>query len=113
MIEQFRFGTMVVDGTTYNSDIKIIEGRVIAGWWRKKGHMVEIEDVRDILAAEPDILVLGRGEPGRMRITDSLRERLRIKGIELIEEKTSEAVQIYNRLSEKGDRVAAGFHLSC
>jgi len=113
MIDNFSFGTMTVKGCTYTSDIKIIRREVISDWWRKRGHMVDVEDVQDILAARPDILILGRGEPGRMRVTDALRDRLEKSGIELIVENTREAAETFNRLIEKGASVAAGFHLGC
>jgi len=33
--------------------------------------------------------------------------------VELIEEKTVEAVKLFNRLFKQGKNVSAGFHLSC
>jgi len=113
MIEQYTFGNIVVNGVNYNNDIKIIQGSVVPEWWRKSGHFVEVDDIQDILKSKPDILVIGKGQPGQMKSTDTLRKFLKNCDIELIEEKTSEAVETFNRLSKKGKNVAAGFHLSC
>jgi hypothetical protein len=113
MIEQYTFGNIVVNGVTYNNDIKIIQGSVVSEWWRKSGHFVEVDDIQDILKSKPDILVIGKGQPGQMKSTDTLRKFLKKCDIELIEKKTSEAVETFNRLSKKGKNVAAGFHLSC
>jgi len=43
------FYRIVVNGVTNTKDIKIVQGRVISDWWRKKGHSVGIEDIQDIL----------------------------------------------------------------
>ena len=113
MIEQYSFGNIVINGETYINDIKIIQGKVVPECWRKSGHFVDVDDIQDILKSKPDILVLGKGSPGQMKSTESLREFLKNNGIELIEEKTSEAVKTFNRLFKAGKNVSAGFHLSC
>jgi len=33
----------------YSSDLKIINGKVFPEWWRKSGHIVNAEDIHDIL----------------------------------------------------------------
>lgn len=113
MIENFSFGNIVVNGITYTNDIKIIQGKVIPAWWRKKGHQVNIDDIQDIIDENPKILVLGKGKPGMMKSTRSLCEFLKQNDIDLIEEKTSTAIKTFNRLFKQGKNVCAGFHLTC
>ncbi len=113
MITEFSFGRISVDGKFYNNDLKIVAGKPVANWWRKSGHRVEIEDVQDILNARPEIVVIGTGAPGYMRIADGLRRRFQEDSIELIEEPTARAVETFNRLLHEGRRVCAGFHVSC
>jgi hypothetical protein len=113
MITEFSFGRIVVNGKIYTDDIKIIDGKVISDWWRKKGHRVDLEDISDILEAQPDILVIGRGTPGLLKSTASLREYLASSHIELIEKKTPKAIAAFNQLFQGGRKVAAGFHISC
>ena len=113
VIENFAFGRIVVSGTIYSNDIKIVQGKVISEWWRKRGHLVEQEDIEDILASKPDILVIGKGKLGLLKVSPMLRKFLAKTGIKLIEEKTTKAVYIFNRLSEEGKNVAAGIHTSC
>jgi len=113
MIDRFRFGTITVDGQPYNSDIKIIHGSVVTDWWRGSGHIVDVGDVRDILQNRPDVVVIGKGDPGYMKVADSLREYAGINGIELIEENTRAAIHTFNRLCKAGKKVAAGFHVGC
>lgn len=113
MIQEYRFGSMKVAGRTYHDDLKIIAGEVHARWWRKEGHTVEVDDVSDILAVRPDILVVGQGKPGYMQVTASLRSVLADAGIHLIEEPTATALQTFNRLQQEGRNVAGAFHLTC
>jgi len=113
MITDFSFGKIVIEGQTYGDDVKIVNGQVISGWWRKRGHRVDIEDVADILESRPDILVIGKGSPGLLKSTASLREYLSGQHVELIEKKTAKAIKVFNQLFQEGRRVAAGFHITC
>jgi hypothetical protein len=113
MIEDYNFGKIVVDGMTYRDDIKIVQGRVVSDWWRRSGHTVHLEDISDILATVPDVLVIGKGNPGYMQVAPDLKEHLRQSGIRLIEEKTAQAVKTFNRMCREGRHAAAGFHLTC
>ncbi len=113
MIEQYAFGKIVVSGAAYSSDLKIINGQVVSGWWRKAGHFVDIDDVADILAARPQYMVIGMGKPGLMKATGALRKEFERLGVELVEQPTATAVQTFNRLHDAGKIVCAGFHLTC
>ncbi|MFP4348751.1 MAG: Mth938-like domain-containing protein [Thermodesulfobacteriota bacterium] len=113
MIQDYGFGKITVDGETYSNDIKIIDGRVVPEWWRDEGHRITLEDIQDILDKAPDILVVGTGYYGNMKSTDTFRTGVKDRGIELIEEKSGQAVKTFNQLREEGKDVAAGFHLTC
>mgnify|MGYP001818685236 FL=1 len=113
MISDFSFGRIVANGQTCSNDIKIVEGTLISDWWRKSGHTVEIEDLKDALDTELEIMVIGKGQPGYMKVTDSLRDLLAEKNVTLIEEPTPKAIETFNRLYKEGRRVAGGFHVGC
>ena len=113
MITDFSFGKIVVNGKTYSDDIKIVRGQVIADWWRKSGHRVDVEDIADILESGPDIVVVGKGSPGLMKTSTHLRESMVANNIMLIEKKTSKAIEVFNKLFQEGRKVAAGFHITC
>ena len=63
MIEKYSFGSIVVDGKQYTSDIKIIDGVVIPNWWRKEGHSLCREDIEDIIEEKPDTWLLVQAAP--------------------------------------------------
>jgi hypothetical protein len=110
---EYSFGRIIVDGQTCNSDIKIVSGKLVPNWWRNSGHTVEVEDVQDVIDSNSTILVIGKGQPGYMKVTESLRKRLEKNDIELIVEQTSDAIQTFNRLIQAGKQVSAGFHVGC
>ncbi len=113
MLENYSFGRIEAKGTPYTEDIKIINGEVVPEWWRKNGHRLAVSDIQDILKADPDILVIGKGHSGNMAVPDSVAEEIRGKGIDLIAENTGSAVETFNRLQDEGKNVAGGFHLTC
>ncbi len=113
MIENYRFGEIIIQGKKFTSDIKINSKKeIISPWWRKQGHVADVEDVEDLLEENPEILILGQGDPGLMKASSALKKVLKEKNIELIEAPTKVAIEEYNRLKDK-KRVVAGFHLTC
>ncbi len=112
-IGHYRFGEIEVDGKRYTGDIKIIDGSVVSNWWRAEAHELAGSDIEDILSEAPEILVVGMGLPGYMKVRDELRERLAASGISLIDEPTPDAVATFNRLNNSGKKVAGAFHLTC
>jgi hypothetical protein len=113
MLSGYRFGRIAAKGRTYTDDIKVIDDRVIPDWWRQRGHQVDIDDVADLLAADPETVVFGTGSAGRMTLTDALKQTLEDRGIEWVAAPTAEAVQTFNRLLTSRQSVAGGFHLTC
>ena len=113
MIDSYSFGRIVVNGNAYANDIKIIGDAVVPEWWRTSGHTVAPEDVADLVQALPDIVVIGKGKPGFMSVSPEVKRLFSDQGIRLIEEKTSRAIQTFNRLHKEGRKVCAGFHLTC
>lgn len=115
MIEQYSTGGsfMMVQGTKYYQDLKIIQGRVKDNWWRKEGHRLHDEDIGDILSAKPKVLVIGTGYAGNMRVPQTLFTRLEAENIKVIVKRTSEATKTFNSLFARGNNVAGAFHLTC
>jgi hypothetical protein len=111
-IESYRFGHLVVDGQRYDRDVIILPDGVRGGWWRKEGHALHPADLDLVFQARPDLLVLGQGAFGRMRVTREARRALEAAEIELVVQPTKQACQSYNRLCEQQE-VAAALHLTC
>lgn len=111
MIDSYSFGRIIIDGKTYTSDIILYPDRVDDSWWRKSGHLLQKEDLRDITQDNPEVLIVGTGAYGLMKVLDETKQFLESKGIELRAEETEEACKTYNELKEKR-KVVAAFHLT-
>jgi hypothetical protein len=112
MIESYSFGYIVIDGKSYTSDVVIYADRVDDSWWRKRGHLLTLEDLKGVIAEGTKTLIIGTGRSGLMRVPPETLQYLTSRGFEVIVENTGDACQSYNRLSQQGPVIAA-LHLSC
>ena len=113
MIEDYGFGSMTILGEKHRNDLKIIDKEVVGNWWRKEGHAIYAEDIDDILYSPAEILVVGTGAYGGMKLTEEATRAIKGRGIQLVAVPTKEAVTIFNTLHGQGKRVAGAFHLTC
>lgn len=111
-IQNYRFGQIVIDGQTYDRDLIILPGRVLVGWWRQEGHVLNVADLKAVFDAAPDLLVVGQGAQKRMIVPGETRRALEKAGIELIAEPTDKACQTYNARRVQCV-TAAALHLTC
>jgi hypothetical protein len=112
MIESYGFGRITINGRRYSRDVIIFPDNVKDGWWRKEGHRLSLEDLKDVFEAKPEVLVIGTGYSGLMKVPQEVKDYVKSKNIQLIVENTRKACQTYNRLS-RSRKVIAAFHLSC
>jgi len=79
MIDSYYFGHIIVDGKEYASDVIIFPDRVKAGWWRIEGHALHIEDIEDVIGEKPEVLIIGTGYVGMIRVLSETEERLNLR----------------------------------
>lgn len=111
-IEGYRFGRIVVDGRAYDRDLILTPDEVFSNWWRDEGHSLSPRDLDKALTANPEVLVIGMGSLGLMKVPVETSEYLQAAGIEVIAQSTSAACETYNHLSRE-KRVVAALHLTC
>ena len=112
MIDSYSFGSITVDGKRYASDVIIYPDRVDGSWWRREGHNLHLEDLQEVLRYRPEVLVIGQGKPGLMKVGSELVGELTQRGIEVRVAPTARAVRMYNDLCA-GRKVVAALHLTC
>ncbi len=112
MIDSYSFGKISIDGKEYRTDVIVLQDRVEDGWWRKEGHQLHIKDIEPFLRNGLNVLVIGTGAHGMMKVLPETKRFFESRGIEVIIEKTAEACKIYNKLS-KSKSVVAALHLTC
>lgn len=112
MIDSYSFGRIVIDGKTYTSDVILYPEKVYSNWWRRCGHLLQKEDLEDVIKYKPEVLIVGTGANGLMKIHEETKRFVESMGIRLIALETSEACETYNELRYK-KKVVAAFHLTC
>jgi hypothetical protein len=112
-VDAYGFGEITIDGTSYSSDVIIWPSHVKNPWWRVEGHNLTADDLAEVLADPPRVLVIGTGYYGRMAVPPQTLQALQEKGIETHVAATSEAVAEFNRLAEKYADIVAALHLTC
>jgi hypothetical protein len=120
MIEEYKFGSLTIDGRIYDYDLEVRWNGEILKWWRKESHIIDIDDVQAALGQNPDIIIIGTGESGMAKVTDGLKHELKTKGIQLIVDFTEQATKTFNIINEdsaeeEGEqrKVIGFFHLTC
>jgi hypothetical protein len=110
-IEGYEFGRVLVDGDEHRGDVIVLPRRVVAGWWRRDGHGLVLDDLAGVLDELPERLLIGTGADGRLRPDPATLESLRSRGIEVVALPTGEAVRLFADLDP--NRTAAALHLTC
>jgi len=131
MIEEYHFGSIKIDGKTYDHDVevrwtpnqnKFSTGQAVEvlKWWRKEGHVVDFEDVRRAVEQNPETIIIGTGESGLVKVKEEVKNGVKSRGIKLIIDRTEEAVKTFNIITEesieeegKQKKVIGLFHLTC
>ena len=113
-IETYRFGRLVVDGHSYTTDLLLWDGTVQSHWRRVAGHRLVLEDIAPALdQARPEIVLVGTGAMGLMKVDPGLVAALSGRRIHLEALPTGKAVDRFNGLASEGRRVLGAFHLTC
>ena len=112
-IGAYEFGRIEIDGQTYTSDVIVLPTGVSSNWRRDEGHTLKPADLSAVLEASPEVLVVGQGAYGAMRVTDETLASLKDAGIEAVCTPTAQAAEIYNERTQRGEAVAAALHLTC
>jgi len=112
IIQSYSFGKMEIDGSTFTSDLIIYPDRIEASWWRQSGHRLVLADIRPVLEEKPDVLIIGTGFMGLMKVSEEVFRFAKERPIELVVEKTKKAADAYNRHFIDKKTIGA-FHLTC
>jgi len=113
ILDAYSFGRLTIDGIPYAKDIIIYpDGQILSPWWRKQGHVLEANDIQELIQSDPEIIIAGTGYSGLMQPREELSQLLDDKNIQFIVERTGTAVQTYNQLAAE-KKVGCCFHLTC
>ena len=108
---------MIVNSESITPDLMILpSGHILKNWRRKKGHLLAYDDIQPIVDATPEVLIVGTGAFGLMKIDPNLIETLKTitkNPLKLIHLRTGQATERYQREIQDNKKIAACFHLTC
>lgn len=110
-INSYKFGVIKINEQIYTDDIIIFPDKIHSPWWRKEGHKLYIEDIKEVIEYSPQNLIIGTGKSGFMKIPKKTINYLENMNIKVYIYKTPQAVKKFNKI-DKNYTVAA-LHLTC
>jgi len=112
-IDGYSFGKITIDGKQYVSDLIIYPDRVDDKWWRQEGHLLQMEDLEEVFASKPVVLIVGQGQPGLMKVDPKVETYCHQNNIKISITPTEQAVEEFNRSTGTKEKVIACLHLTC
>ncbi len=112
IIDSYQFGQIVIRDQKYTSDVIIFPGRVEDNWWRKTGHQLCLKDIAEVMTENLEVLIVGTGASGLMKVLSEVERSVKTQGIKLIVEATDKACLTYNQLCQS-QRAVAALHITC
>jgi hypothetical protein len=120
MIEEYKFGNILIDGKEYQEDVEVRWTNEVLPWSKEENHLVGLEDVTRAVGVKPEIIVIGTGESGNVQILQEVKDYFEEHGIKLIIDLTEQATKTFNIIKEESleedgrqARVIGLFHLTC
>ncbi|MGB2662200.1 MAG: Mth938-like domain-containing protein, partial [Candidatus Omnitrophota bacterium] len=60
-IDSYTFGSITVNGKRYTSDLIVFPDKIQSYWQRLDSHILNLDDLKEVMEYGPEILVVGRG----------------------------------------------------
>ncbi len=111
MIDQFEYGSIVLDGETYRSNVFIYPDGSIERWRPGGDNRLRRKDAARMVEAEPETVVIGLGTAGRMTVTPAAQRSFEEAGIEPLTYRTHKACDTYRELRRRR-RLGAILHIT-
>jgi hypothetical protein len=110
-INSTSFGEVKINGKTYYSDMTV--------WWdgkiefREKSHVFDHNEFFRIARRKPEIIVIGTGQSGIVKVPDEVKQLAEEKKITIYEETSPKAIEIFNAFVSEKKRVVCVVHTTC
>jgi hypothetical protein len=113
------FGTVTIDGKTYDHDVIVrLSGAVEK---RKKklskkyfgtSHVISKDEAKFVFEKGCDLLVIGTGHEGNVHLSPEASDFFKKKGCEVTLQKTPKAIKTFNRARVRGHKIGL-IHVTC
>lgn len=110
-INSVKFGEIIIDKKVYYSDMIV--------WWdgkieyQEKTHEFGMDQFLRLLGRKPEIIVIGTGMSGVVKIPEEVEQVAKDKGVEIFKEVSPKAAKMFNAFVAYKKRVVAVIHSTC
>ena len=110
-INKTSFGQIIIDLRKYDYDVWIFPDDTVKR--RTSDHEFTREEFELMAQKSPEIIVIGTGQSGLVKVLDETKNAARDKKIRLMIGKTPDIVKVFNDLKKEKKRIAAVVHVTC
>ena len=110
-IQYVKFGEVKIDNHVFYSDMIV--------WWDgekefvAKNHVFDMKMFSRLLRKKPDVVVIGTGQQGMVKISDDVFQLAKEKGIKVFVDTSAKAADIFNGMLATGKKAVAFIHTTC
>jgi len=109
-IDSTYFGSVVIDGRKFDTDMVVCWDGDLRE--RQKSHVFEKREFEDLMMKDPEVIIIGTGQSGLVKVDPSTDIAAKLGGIDIIVAKTPIAIQEFNKLVKKKKAIAV-IHVTC
>jgi len=105
------FGSITISGKKYDHDVYVFWDGTVE---RRVGdHTVSARQMEYIVKKKPQIIIIGTGQFGIVRVPSESEKLAKEQNIEIVTAPTQQAIRIFNEAMKQGKRVSAIIHVTC
>jgi hypothetical protein len=116
-IDEFTFGSIVIEGKKYHRDILIFADGTVkkrkGGFLMFGSYKIKRQELEELSQGQPETIIVGTGTNGAARIAPEAEGWAKEKDLSLLVQPSGDAVAKLNELAEQKKRVAALIHITC
>jgi len=105
------FGSITISGKKHDHDVYVFWDGTVE---RRVGdHTIPARQMEYIVEKKPEIIIIGTGQFGVVRVPSESEKLAREQNIEVVKARTPQAIGIFNEAMKQGKRVSAIIHVTC
>jgi len=113
LIDSTEFGSITIDGKTYHADVIIFWDGEIKEVRTFIRHLFGNNEFKELIKNNPEVIVIGTGDSGFLRVSDEVRMLCKQKNVELVEAISKKAIEKFNENIKRGKGVIGFIHVTC
>jgi len=118
IINHLEFGEIIINNQKFH-DVLIYDNKIEQRDYPKleevfgTGHFIGEWEKIKLLSGEPEIIIIGNGYQGVLKVDEDFKNEIKKRNIELIINYTPDVIDLINNKIKEGKRINALIHTTC